>query len=307
MPLWPLLALLVGAGLWQLSRRRSRLAAGLLALWLFTGAWHVLATNYRYELDVYRRTDFHRVYAVMSEHIQHDDLLILDTFAARLDSGRYYSGMKLGVRWEIVRRYEEDPYEYVRPLNEDYPHAWLLYFTKDRVGFAELPEALGRVFCERVLDEWGFTLERYALQSVENCPGQPVRLEFEEGIQLSGPQISIRDGSLRLDAHVHSADETLLARYSLSVQVYEVNSGQRVAQNDVGVGPGAIVALRNERTSGRYQLANMTCASRSTTGKVARALLPATWRPALLATCIPCAGSASTELQGRRMPDWRNL
>lgn len=246
MPLWPLLALLTGAGLWQLARRHYRLAVGLLTLWLLSGAWHVLATDYRYELDVFRRTDFHRVYAVMSEHVQPEDLLILDTFAARLDSGRYYSGMKLGVRWEIVRRYEEDPYEFVRPLNEAYPHAWLLYLTKDRPGFAGLPAALGRVFCERLLDDWGFTVELYALHSVENCPVQPVRLEFDEDIQLSGPMLSIRDGSLRLDAHLHSADEALLARYSLTVQIYEVNNGQRVAQNDVGVGPGAIVALRSE-------------------------------------------------------------
>ena len=35
--------------------------------------------------------------------------------------------------------------------------------AKDRVGFADLPQELGRVFCERALEEWGFTLERYAL------------------------------------------------------------------------------------------------------------------------------------------------
>ena len=40
------------------------------------------------------------------------------------------------------------------------------------VGFADLPQELGRVLCERVLDEWGFTLERYALHSVEELPGQ---------------------------------------------------------------------------------------------------------------------------------------
>ena len=246
MPLWPLLALLAGAGLWRLSRRRARLAAGLVALWLISGAWLTLATDYRYQLDIFRRTDFHRVYQVMREHVQASELLIMDTFAARLDSGRYYSEMKLGLHLEIVRRYNEDPYEFVRPVNADYPYAWLIYLTKDRVGFEGLPGALGRVFCERVLDEWGFTLERYALHSVANCPERPVRLAFDSDIQLTGPQLSFNDDVLRLDAHIRSADEQRLGRYSLALHVFAADSGERVAQGDVGVGPGAIVPLRSE-------------------------------------------------------------
>ena len=246
MPLWPLLALLPGAGLWRLSRRRARLAAGLVALWLISGAWLTLATDYRYQLDIFRRTDFHRVYQVMREHVQASELLIMDTFAARLDSGRYYSEMKLGLHLEIVRRYNEDPYEFVRPVNADYPYAWLLYLTKDRVGFEGLPGALGRVFCERVLDEWGFTLERYALHSVANCPERPVRLAFDSDIQLTGPQLSFNDDVLRLDAHMRSADEQRLGRYSLALHVFAADSEERVAQGDVGVGPGAIVPLRSE-------------------------------------------------------------
>ena len=99
----------------------------------------------------------------------------MDTFAAQLDSDRFYV-RRLGLPWEIVRRYREDPYETVRPVHADYPYLWLLYLSKNQVvGFADLPHELGRVFCERALDEWGFTLERYALHSVENCPDRPVR------------------------------------------------------------------------------------------------------------------------------------
>ncbi len=246
MPLWPLLALLTGASLWRLSCRQARLAAGLLALWLIAGAWLTLATDYRYQLDIFRRTDFHRVYQVMRELVPTSDLLMMDTFAARLDSGRYYSEMKLGLHLQIVRRYNEDPYEFVRPVNVDYPYAWLLYLSKDRVGFADLPVALGRVFCERVLDEWGFTLERYALHSVENCPDKPVRLAFDSDIQLTAPKITLREGLLRLDAHIQSADEQRLARYSLALHVVAADSRERVAQSDLGVGPGAIVPLRSE-------------------------------------------------------------
>ena len=45
---------------------------------------------------------------------------------------------------------------------------------------------------------------------------------------------------------LRSADEGLLARYSLAVHVIDVPTGERVAQGDVGAGPGAFVPLRSE-------------------------------------------------------------
>ena len=133
----------------------------------------------------------------------------------------------------------------IRSVHAAHPYIWLLYLSKDRVGFADLPQALGRVLCERVLDDWGFTLERYALHSVENCPDKPVRLAFDSDIHLTAPEITVSDGLLRLDAHFRSADDYLLSRYSLAVHVID-QSGERVAQGDTGVGPGAIVPLRSE-------------------------------------------------------------
>ena len=145
----------------------------------------------------------------------------MDNFAANQDSYRFYTQLS-GLPWEIVRRYREDPYETVRPVHADYPYLWLLYLSKNQVvGFADLPHELGRVFCERALDEWGFTLERYALHSVENCPDRPVRLVFDSDIQLTAPEITISDGLLRLDAHFRSADDYLLSRYSLAVHVID--------------------------------------------------------------------------------------
>ena len=96
------------------------------------------------------------------------------------------------------------------------------------------------------LDEWGFSLERYALHSVENCPDRPVRLEFDSDIQLTAPEITAQDGLLRLDAHFRSEDDSLLSDYSLAVHIIDSQTGQRVAQGDTGVGPGAIVPLRSE-------------------------------------------------------------
>ena len=51
---------------------------------------------------------------------------------------------------------------------------------------------------------------------------------------------------MRLEATIYSADEAPLDIYSLAVHVIDLKSGVRVAQGDVGVGPGAIVPLRSE-------------------------------------------------------------
>ena len=255
MSLWPLTALLVGAGLWRLAIRRHNLATGMLTLWLIYGAWLTVATEYRYGLGYFFSKDFHHLFPVVREFVPASDLLLLDYTPDLVNSGWFVDREKISPH---VYRYKTDPYERVRQNHADYPNLWLLYLSKDRVGFADLPQQLGRVFCERVLDEWGFTLERYALHSVENCPDRPVRLAFDSGIQLTAPGIIISNGRLRLDAHFRSEDNYLLSRYSLAVHVVD-QSGERVAQGDTGVGPGAIVPLRSEidvsaLPAGEYEL-----------------------------------------------------
>ena len=111
----------------------------------------------------------------------------MDYSVSKLIRG-WFSGPNLGIAQEFIYRYKADPYESSRSVHADYPNLWLLYLSKDRVGFADFPHKLGRVFCERALDEWGFSLERYALHSVEDCPGRPVRLAFDSDIQLTAPE-----------------------------------------------------------------------------------------------------------------------
>ena len=245
MPLWPLTALLAGAALWRLAGRHRRIVAILLSLWLLAGAWLTSSTEFRYELGYFFQRDINLSIPMIRELIPETDFLMMDFSAGTIFQGWFYD-RPYGTSRENIFRYKQDPYVAVRPVHEAYPFASLLYFSKDRVGFANLPQELGRVFCERVLDEWGITLERFALHSVENCPDSPVRLTFDSSIQLTAPEISIRDGLLRLDAHFRSADEQLLANYSLAVHVYDALSDVRVAQGDTGVGPGAIVPLRSE-------------------------------------------------------------
>ena len=245
MPLWPMTALLVGAGLWRLANRHRILATGMLALWLISGAWLTVATDFRYELGYFSQSSVLRVYQFIREQIPASDFLIQDTRVAPSNTRLLYVRL-MGADWTTLNRNRADPYESIRPVQVAYPYVWLFYSSRHRVGFADLPQQLDRVLCERVLDEWGFTLERYALHSVENCPDRPIRLEFDSGIQLTAPEITISDGMLRLDAHFRSEDDSLLSAYSLAVHIIDSRTGQRVAQGDTGVGPGAIVPLRSE-------------------------------------------------------------
>ncbi len=73
------------------------------------------------------------------------------------------------------------------------------------------------------------------------------RLQFENGISLFAPVApEIQDGLLRFRSNLSSADETLLARYSLALHVIDSQSDERVAQGDTGLGPGAVVPLCRE-------------------------------------------------------------
>ena len=261
MPLWPMTALLAGAGLWRLARRRTRLVTALLAFWLVHGAWLMLADEFRFETGFFFRSHIHHAYRELRGRVGPDDLLVLDYKTKWLDK-RWLHRRMLGTPWAIVYQHREDPedpLEKVRPVHADYPYVWLLYLTEHRADFAQIPVELGRALCERVQDKWGFTLEHYARHSVENCPDSLFRLTFDSGIRFTTPRIEVRNGLLRLDASFNSDDPYLLARYSLAVHVIDPRTDQRVAQGDTGVGPGYIASLRSEidisaLPAGEYEL-----------------------------------------------------
>ena len=73
------------------------------------------------------------------------------------------------------------------------------------------------------------------------------RLQFENDVELFAPVApEVQDGLLRFRSNLGSADETLLARYSLAIHVIDPQSDERVAQGDTGVGPGTLVPLCRE-------------------------------------------------------------
>ena len=242
--LWPLVALVAGAGLWQLAGKRRRLVVVLLALWLIFGAHTSMRPEFRYELDYLKRSDFHRVYRYMLEHIPASDFLILDHKARNLDSVLLHTRL-LALPYGILYREAEDPLAEVAPAHAAHRYAWLLYRTLDREVVVAQVRSLGRIACERVQDAYGFTLERHALVE-EGCADSPLRLAFEDDIELSRLEFLQSSEQLRVEAVLRSTDYHLLDRYSLAIHLIDRFSGERVAQGDVGVGPGLFVLLYSE-------------------------------------------------------------
>ncbi len=244
MPLWPLCAVLAGAALARLARRFLLPVIGLVAFWLLTGAWLLHNTNYRYEIGFYSfqaSRDSIPAIRTLVNRVPENDFLIMDT------SLRERFGIWFGAKNKAYfYRYKSDPYEEIRSLVPDWPFVSVMYESHLRLVLADLPRELGLVLCERLLDEGGVTLDRFALHSVDNCPNLRARLVFDSDIQLTTPEISISDGLLRLDTHFGSADDLFLAHYSLAVHVIDSRSGERVAQGDTGIGPGFIVPFRSE-------------------------------------------------------------
>ncbi len=245
MPLWPLTALLAGAGLWRLARSFRRLATVLLALWLISGTWLTVTTDFRYELGFFFRSDIHRVYRVLIKQVPETELLMIDKAALWTDRKRRLYSNLLDQNFNAIPVDDESLINNIWRTWEAYPSFWLLYLSQDGAFINDLAASLGLVQCELVLDEWGFTLERLA-RSGARCASDARRLEFANNIRLTWSGISLRDELLRFEAGLASVDDYLLANYSLAVHVINPRSGERVAQGDVGVGPGAIVPLRSE-------------------------------------------------------------
>ena len=94
--------------------------------------------------------------------------------------------------------------------------------------------------------EAGVTLELLLPQFPAAMLDQ-ARLHFENDVELFAPVApELRDGLLRFRSNLGSADEILLARYSLAIHVMDLRTGERVAQADTGVGPGTYVPLCRE-------------------------------------------------------------
>ena len=91
----------------------------------------------------------------------------------------------------------------------------------------------------------GIVLVHLTSPFLDPLPHQHV-LEFGQDIRLLGAGEVLENDLLRVVALLHSVDAGLLANYSLALHVIDPRQGERVAQGDVGVGPGASVVAQSD-------------------------------------------------------------
>ena len=244
MPLWPLTAMLAGAGLWRLAGKYRLLTAVLLALWLVSGSLLALTPDYRYGIGFFFRSDRHLVHRFIHNNVPENNFLIIEREIGYRD-WRPLNASSLGLPYGYLNLGSDQPLTELTADHSTQPWFWLLYSPKDRAAVLDEADRLGWVRCELALDDWGVTLERHAV-SAAFCPDSPARLQFNGDIQLTEPDIRLEDGLLRLRAGFRSLDDYLLAYFSMAVHVVDVKTGERVAQEDVGIGPGAFVPQGSE-------------------------------------------------------------
>ena len=244
MPLWPLAALLAGAGLGRPSGKCRLPVIALLVAWSGLGASLSHSADFRYELGFFFRTDIHRVFQQLEGLTSPDDLLVLDDHVAGGYSLQLHAGL-LRLPWKVIHRSWDDPLVRVKAVHEQHQDLWLVYRSRDRDLFRDLPHRLGRSLCERALDKWGFSVDLLAL-SAQDCQYAAPRLETDVGLALTEPQITMDEGVLLLKGAVNSPDMELPARFSLALHLVAADRQERVIQRDVGLGRGRFIPLYSE-------------------------------------------------------------
>ncbi|MCE2489458.1 MAG: glycosyltransferase family 39 protein [Anaerolineae bacterium] len=190
-----------------------------------------------------------------------DSFLLVDPDTFRYENRSYelYTGA-----WGN-RRATLQPDANVTGLTEQaraHESVWLLYRTalQDTLRIPEFIEQLSSEGWTTALDwqDGSVTLRqlRSPLQSGKSHHGG---LEFDRSIRMTGAWISSQDGRLRIRVDLQGRGHYLLSHYSLALHVIDPRTGERVAQGDVGVGPGIFVPVRNnidvsDLPSGDYEL-----------------------------------------------------
>ncbi len=241
MALWPMTATLVGWGVWR-TRGRWRLVAGLLTgVWVAFGLWANTASELRYEFyELLHHSRLDLADRKMEVYAGQFDLLLI-----KGKLGHYSDPFPKN--YLILRGSPDSQAELSRAVQE-HLRFWLLAGEADSVEHRTMIEQLppDMVFCGRFIQRKNLVLELYA-RSVVHCPIDTTQLRFGEEIELVASEVTIiRADMLRVDLLMHTKEITGMTAYSVAMQVFDAESGEKVAQGDRGLWLGRYNPLRSE-------------------------------------------------------------
>ncbi len=260
MALWPMIAILVGWGIWR-TRGHWRLVAGLLTgAWVAFGFWANTAGELRYEFyELLHRSRLILADREMKVYAGQWDLLLIDDQLYQT-TAQYYLP-RFPEKHLILKDSQDSRAELARAVQE---HLRLLLLAGEADGvehravIAQLPSDM--VFCGRYVDRDDLVLELYAW-SVAHCPNdEPAQLRFGEEVELVASEVTIiRADMLRVDLLMHTDKITGMTAYSVALHVFDLESGEKVAQGDRGLWLGRYNPLRSEidisgLMAGEYEL-----------------------------------------------------
>ena len=261
MSIWPLCSLLVGWVVWRARGRWRLITSTCLGAFIVFGIWVNVAGELQYEIhDLLKRYTIHPLSKQIGTQSNQLDLLLIDNqvYQEARDSGYYFAPFP--ERHLIVGDSPGSRAELARAVRE-HLRFWLLAGEADSVEHramtAQLPPDM--VFCGRFIQRKNLVLELYAW-SVAYCPIDTAQLRFGEGIELVASEVTVIPADiLRVDLLMHTEEITGMTAYSVALHVFDVESGEKVAQGDRGLWLGRYNPLRSEidisgLMAGEYEL-----------------------------------------------------
>ena len=262
MALWPSCALLLGWGLWRV-RGQWRLPIRILASGYFVfGLWSIAFSDIRYEVnELLARNPLSEYTRKMELRANQNDLLLIGDQLFDSTVHLIFRFPRAFVETLLMREITDSRFEYMKILQDEL-RVWVLAGEADgaehRTMTGKLPPEL--LFCERAIDQSDLVLELYTWSTI-HCPSDaPAQFQFGEDIELAASGVEQVTGeTLRVNLLMHSDQITAMTAYSVAIHLYEVESGEKVAQGDQGLWIGRYNPLRSEidigtLEAGEYEL-----------------------------------------------------
>ena len=250
MPLWPLMALVVGLGLWHLVRQTEQrpLRIFMLLAWPLVALWTMGFTDLGSFVEAPElpwremRADLQQMGSPAS------DVFMFHGVPSRIRE--YYVASTIPMRREIIESWDTD--ESLRAKIDGAARVWIgtdwRWYEEFPIDWSQQPEFAEFtglmnhefIYCQRFIDAPFMRLDLYARSQIF-CPDDTALMRFGTGITLSavGTPIQTED-SLTVDMVWQIASEVPDQTYSVALHVFEMDNQAFVTAADYGLPEGPV-------------------------------------------------------------------